>query len=208
MATQTASVPCATSCPLKEDTKYDRIIIDLEDRPDLKKEVEEAMDLLDYVMCRVPDQDDPKYKDDEDAYEDDLEEMQTKTDAIKPKNFPYTFYLMDDKQEKAYEEPIFSNYRGPIYWNDCGRDFIVDPNQPKENFQPENMAKLIYSSLTPLKIYEGGEKPLTAKLMCEGVARVGFIPGEHCFLENIQIQMREVNGEEAMTIVFYAGPEQ
>ena len=65
MATQTASIPCATSCPLKEDTKYDRIIIDLEDRPDLKKEVEEAMDLLDYVMCRVPDQDDPKYKDDE-----------------------------------------------------------------------------------------------------------------------------------------------
>merc|ERR1719350_833215 len=33
-------------------------------------------------MCRVPDQADPKYKDDEDAYEDDLEEMQTKTDAI------------------------------------------------------------------------------------------------------------------------------
>jgi len=208
MATQAASIPCATSCPLKEDTKYDRIIIDLEDRPDLKKEVEEAMDLLDYVMCRVPDQDDPKYKDDEDAYEDDLEEMQTKTDAIKPKDFPYTFYLMDEKQEKAYEEPIFSNYRGPVYWNDCGRDFIVDPTQPKENFQPENMAKLIYSSMTPLKIYEGGEKPLTAKLMCEGVARVGFIPGEHCFLENIQIQLREVNGEEAMTVVFYAGPEQ
>jgi len=144
----------------------------------------------------------------QDAYEDDLEEMQTKTDAIKPKDFPYTFYLMDEKQEKAYEEPIFSNYRGPIYWNDCGRDFIVDPTQPKENFQPENMAKLIYSSMTPLKIYEGGEKPLTPKLMCEGVARVGFIPGEHSFLENIQIQMREINGEEAMTVVFYAGPEQ
>merc|ERR1719334_1167760 len=67
-------------------------------------------------MCRVPDQDDAKYKDDEDAYEDDLEEMQTKTDGIKPKDFPYTFYLMDEKQEKAYEEPIFSTYRGPIYW--------------------------------------------------------------------------------------------
>merc|ERR1719318_1323703 len=66
-------------------------------------------------MCRVPDQADPKYKDDEDAYEDDLEEMQTKTDAIKPKNF----------------------------------------------------GKLVYSSLTPMKIYEGGEKPLTPKLLCE-----------------------------------------
>merc|ERR1719300_298317 len=30
-------------------------------------------------MCRVPDPEDAKYKDDEDAYEDDLEEMQTKT---------------------------------------------------------------------------------------------------------------------------------
>eukprot|EP00091_Calanus_sinicus_P022318 TRINITY_DN700_c0_g1_i6.p1 TRINITY_DN700_c0_g1~~TRINITY_DN700_c0_g1_i6.p1 ORF type:complete len:122 (-),score=59.75 TRINITY_DN700_c0_g1_i6:301-666(-) len=119
------------------------------------------MDFLDYVMCRVPDQEDAKYKDDEDAYEDDLEEMQTKTDAIKPKDFPYTFYLMDEKQEKAYDEPIFSSYKGPVYWNDCGRDFIVDPNQPKENFQPENMANLVYSSLTPLKIYEGGDKPLT-----------------------------------------------
>ena len=32
------------------------------------------------------------------------------------------------------------------------RDFIVDPNQPKENFQPENMANLVYSSLMPLKV--------------------------------------------------------
>merc|ERR1719431_2169915 len=52
-------------------------------------------------MCRVPDQDDPKYKDDEDAYEDDLEEMQTKTDVIKPKEFPYTFYLMEEMQTKT-----------------------------------------------------------------------------------------------------------
>ena len=30
-------------------------MLDLEDRPDTKKEVEDAMDVLDYVMCRVPD---------------------------------------------------------------------------------------------------------------------------------------------------------
>merc|ERR1719282_184626 len=114
-------------------------------------------------MCRVPDKDDPKYKDDEEAYEDDLEEMQEKTDALKPKDFPYTFYLMDAAQEKAFDDPIFATYRGPVYWNDCGRDFIVDPNQPK----------------------------------------VKFIPGEHCFLENIQIQLREIKGEECMTIIFY-----
>merc|ERR1719305_546790 len=141
-------------------------------------------------MCRVPDKDDPKYKDDEEAYDDDLEEMQEKTDALKPKDFPYTFYLMDAGQEK-----------------DCGRDFIVDPNQPKENFQPENMANLVYSSLTPLKVFSGGEKPLTPRSLCEGVAKAKFIPGEHCFLENIQIQLREIKGEEVMTIVFYAGPE-
>ena len=131
--------------------------------------------------------------------------MQTKTDKIKPKSFPYTFYIMDDKQEKAYDEAIFSNYRGSVFWNDCGRDFIVDPNQPKENFEPENMHKLVYTSLKPLKIYAGGEKALTARSLCEGVAKVGFNPGEHHFLENIQVQMREIDGEEVVTIVFYAG---
>merc|ERR1719384_600232 len=157
-------------------------------------------------MCRVPDKDDPKYKDDEEAYDDDLEEMQEKTDALKPKDFPYTFYHMDAAQEKAFDDPIFATYRGPIYWNDCGRDFIVDPNQPKENFQPENMAKLVYTSLKPIKIHEGGEKPLTVKSLCEGVAKVKFIPGDHHFLENIQLQLREIEGTEAITIVFYAGP--
>ena len=65
--------------------------------------------------------DDPKYKDDEEAYDDDLAEMQEKTDALKPKDFPYTFYLMDAAQEKAFDDPIFATYRGPVYWNDCGR---------------------------------------------------------------------------------------
>ena len=35
-----------------------------------------------------------------------MEEMQSKTDKIKPKSFPYTFYLMDEKQEKAYDESL------------------------------------------------------------------------------------------------------
>jgi len=208
MATSTPETPATPSCPTKDPIPYERIIIDLEKRPDLKKEIEDATELLDYVMCRVPDPEDAKYKDDEDAYEDDLEEMQTKTDKIKPKTFPYTFYLMDEKQEKAYDEEIFSNYKGAVYWNDCGRDFIVDPNQPKENFEPENMHKLVYTSLKPIKIHPGGEKALKVKEMCEAVAKVGFNPGEHHFLENIQIQMREIDGEEAVTIVFYAGPEQ
>ena len=119
---------------------------------------------------------------------------------------------MDEKQEKSYDESLFSSYKGAVYWNDCGGDFIVDQNQPKENFEPENMHKLIYTSLKPLLIHAGGEgdevKPLTPRLLCEAVAKVGFNPGDHHFLENIQIQMREIDGKEAITIVFYAGPEQ
>ena len=137
-----------------------------------------------------------------------MEEMQSKTDKIKPKSFPYTFYLMDEKQEKAYEDSLFTSYKGPVFWNDCGRDFIVDPNQPKENFQPENMSKLVYTSLKPIKISEGGEKSLTVRSLCESVAKVGFNPGDHHFLENVLLQLREIEGTEAITIVFYAGPEQ
>ena len=65
MASVTAVPPCATSCPTKDSVPYERVILDLEDRPDLKKEVEDATDLLDYVLCRVPDPQDGKYKDDE-----------------------------------------------------------------------------------------------------------------------------------------------
>ena len=54
-----------TSCPTKDPVPYDRIILDVEDRPDMKKDLEVATDLLDYVLCRVPDPEDAKYKDDE-----------------------------------------------------------------------------------------------------------------------------------------------
>ena len=40
------------------------------------------------------------------------------------------------------------------------------------------------------------------------MGKVGFQPGEHHFLENIQVLLREIDGAEAVTIVFYAGPEQ
>ena len=65
MATATPATPTlATTCPMKDPSPYERIILDIEDRPDLKKEVEDATDLLDYVMCRIPDPKDAKYKDD------------------------------------------------------------------------------------------------------------------------------------------------
>ena len=65
MATASPDNSTATSCPVKDPVPYERIIVDLEKRPDIKKELEDATDLLDYVMCRVPDPEDPKYKDDE-----------------------------------------------------------------------------------------------------------------------------------------------
>ena len=70
-----------------------------------------------------------------------------------------------------------SNYTGPVYWNDSSRDFIIDPTQPKENFQPENMHKLVYSSLAPRLVYHGDkEKPLTARNLCQGVDIVQGVP--------------------------------
>ena len=66
MATATGNTTTTTTtCPSKDPVPYDRIILDLEDRPDIKKELEAATDLLDYVLCRVPDPEDAKYKDDE-----------------------------------------------------------------------------------------------------------------------------------------------
>ena len=65
MATPTAGENLATSCPAKDPVPYERVILDIENRPDLKKEIEDAIDLLDYVLCRVPDPEDAKYKDDE-----------------------------------------------------------------------------------------------------------------------------------------------
>ena len=65
MATATGNTTTISSCPSKDPDPYDRIILDLEDRPDMKKELESATDLLDYVLCRVPDPEDAKYKDDE-----------------------------------------------------------------------------------------------------------------------------------------------
>ena len=46
------------------------------------------------------------------------------------------------------------------------------------------------------------------RILLTDQSQVGFNPGDHHFLENILIQLREIDGKEAITIVFYAGPEQ
>lgn len=205
MATATTTVTCDTTCPAEDKEVYERIV--LEASPDMEKEIQEAKDFLDFAMCRVPDETAEKYE--EVDYDEDLGNIQRKTDGIKPKNFPYTFYLIDKEHEEAFDQPIFKDYKGPVYWNDSSRDFIIDPTQPKENFQPENMHKLKYHSLAPRLVYVGDkEKPVTPRRLCEGVAALGFQPGDHCVLENIDVQMREIDGKEVVTIVFYAGEEE
>jgi len=202
MATALPTPVCDTSCPAKDEKEYDRIV--LEPSPDMEKELDDAKEFLDYVLCRVPDQTEEKYE--EIDYDEDLGRLQRKTNEIKPDKFPYSFILMD---EESFDKPVFSNYTGPVYWNDSSRDFIIDPTQPKENFQPENMHKLVYSSLAPRLVYQGDkEKPLTARNLCQGVANLNFKPGDHNVLENIDIQLREIDGKEAMTVVFYAGEEE
>jgi len=206
MATATAP----NSTPVNKNEKYERIV--LEASPAMEKELEEAKDLLDRALCSMPSEDDEKYEqeDTEDEeeegsslYEKDLAAISARSKQVLPKDFPFTAYVPED--ETIMDKQVFASYTGPVYWNDCGRDFIVDPNQPKENFQPENMANLVYHSLKPLRVHEGGEKPMTVRSFVEGVTALKFIPGDHHFLENIEIQMREIDDKEVMTVVFYTG---
>lgn len=200
MATAAAAAPLPTSCPEKDTTPYERIV--LEPTPDLEKEIEEAKSFLDSALCSMPVEED--YGDDEkEEYEKDLEEISTRSKELLPTGFPYTAYY--DSDEDILDQAIFKTYKGAVYWNDCGRDFIIDPEQPKENFMPENMHKLKYTSLAPIKIHAGGDKGLTLRGLCEAVAALNYNPGEHVFLENIDIQLREIEDKEAMTIVFYTG---
>ena len=185
----TANPTEVSSAPVHKDEKYERIV--LEPQPNMEKEIEEAKELLDLALCSVPNEDDEKYEEEgnEGLYEKDLEEIATRTKKLLHKDFPYTAYVPSD--ETVLEKPIFKDYTGAVYWNDCGRDFIIDPNQSKENFKPENMAKLVYHSLKPIKIYEGGDKPLTVQGLCDGVAKLKFNPGDCHFLGDIDVQLRE-----------------
>ena len=178
---------------------YEKKIIGLKKRLNLKKEIKKSTDMLEYALCRYPDFDD----------DDAVDILTRKTKKLQPESFPYAFYLMD---EKAYERDIFSSYKGAVFWTDLSRDYIIAENQPEEYFEWENRHKLVTTSLKPIKIHPGGEKSMTVKEMCEAVAeavvKLGYSPGNHHFLESIMMQMREIDGEEAVTIVFYAGPEQ
>eukprot|EP00088_Acartia_fossae_P023826 TRINITY_DN24820_c0_g1_i1.p1 TRINITY_DN24820_c0_g1~~TRINITY_DN24820_c0_g1_i1.p1 ORF type:complete len:204 (-),score=60.19 TRINITY_DN24820_c0_g1_i1:210-821(-) len=202
MATATATADAGTGVTAPKDVKYERIVLEIP--PDMSAEMEEAKELLDEALCSIPSEEDEKYEEEGEDFNADLKKVHEFSKNLLPKGFPYTACLPEDDEE-ILDKQIFKNYTGAVYWNDCGRDFIIDPNQPKENFQPENMANLVYHSLKPIMIHPGGEKPLTVKGLCEGVTKLKFNPGECHFLENIDIQLREIDDKEVATIVFYTG---
>ena len=94
-------------------------------------------------------------------------------------------------------------YQGPVYWNDFRREFIIDEDQPRENFEEGN--KVTFTSLKPIKIYEEGEKRITVRSLCEAIASLGYDPGNHTFLEGIKVELRDIDGVEAITIIFVCG---
>jgi len=187
-------VPGATK--VGKDEHHERIV--LEPSPLQVKEIEEAKDVLDQALCSIPEEEGCESKEE---FEKETTEAVERGKKLLPKDFPFTAHMCED--ETILEKQLFKDYTGDVYWNECGRDFIIDPNQPKENFKPENMANLVYRSLKPLRIYEGGEKALTVKGMCEGIAKLNFKTGGCSWIENVDVQLREIDGKEVMTIVFF-----
>eukprot|EP00088_Acartia_fossae_P063740 TRINITY_DN7798_c0_g1_i2.p1 TRINITY_DN7798_c0_g1~~TRINITY_DN7798_c0_g1_i2.p1 ORF type:complete len:203 (+),score=77.78 TRINITY_DN7798_c0_g1_i2:67-675(+) len=198
MTTASGAANITGATKVGKDSHYERIV--LEPSTSQVGEVEHAKDLLDLALCSIPE---------EEEYDDKEEFLNETKEAIErgkknlPKKFPFTVHMSED--ESVLDKQVFKDYTGDVYWNECGRDFIVDPDQPKENFKPENMANLVYRSLKPFRILEGGMKPLTVKSLCEGVADLGFETGGCNFLENVDVQLREIDGKEVMTIVFFCG---
>jgi len=193
---QASPVTGATS--VGKDEHHERIV--LEPSPLQTKEIEEAKDLLDEALCSIPEEE--ECEDKEEFMKETMEAVE-RAKKFLPKEFPFTAHMSED--ESVLDKQVFKDYTGDVYWNECGRDFIVDPNQPKENFKPENMANLVYRSLKPLRIFEGGEKSMTVRSMCEGIAKLNFKTGGCNFLENVDVQLREIDGKEVMTIVFFCG---
>ena len=158
---------------------------------------------LNYALCSIPDENDEKYIGDMDRpglYENDLDELWEKTRRMQPDGFPFSFQIMD---ARAYEKVLFSGYKGPIYWNHCQRELLIDWEQPAENFEPGR--RLFFSMLKPIKIKDVGDEPLTVKGLCEAVAKLDYYPGDHRFLEEVRVELRKIDGVEAITIIFKCG---
>ena len=199
-----------------KETPYVLRIADTSARPDIEREIREATQILNSALCQSPFDDieveEPSI--DEEGWVhfkeptiDPLAELfaekcSIQTEKLAPDSFPYNFYIMC---ETLYNMKVFSHYRGPVYWNIITREFMMDDDQPIENYEPGNEDKLIFNGLKPIRIYEGGKEPFTARKLVEEVAKLDYNPGDHRFLEHIHVELRELDGEPAMTIMFMCG---
>ena len=210
-------------------------MVDTSNRPDIQGEIRQARNIVFNALCQDPcdecdefekpsiDQIDEEgwayFKEEEEVEEgevDDrvqeklekcmnaLEMCNIRAKKLAPESFPYTFFVTA-KAEAYFELEVFAHYRGPVYWNTLTREFMMDDDQPVENYDPENEDKLIFNGLKPIMIYEGGEEPFTVRKLVEEVAKLDYNPGDHRFLENIFIDLRQLDGEPAMTIMFFCG---
>jgi len=212
------------------DTPYDLKIVDTSNRPDIQGEIRQARNILFEALCQDPcdgcddyekpsidgiDEEGWAYFKEDPEVDDHVQEMvemcmndielcSIRAKKLAPESFPYTFFVTC-KAEAHFELEVFSHYRGPVYWNTLTREFMMDDDQPVENYDPGNEDKLIFNGLKPIMIYEGGEKPFTVKKLVEEVAKLDYNPGDHRFLENIFVQLRQLDGEPAMTIMFFCG---
>ena len=56
---------------------------------------------------------------------------------------------------------------------------------------PESLLKITFPIKTiTFRIFEGGEKAMTVRSMCEGIAKLNFKTGGCNFLENVDVQVK------------------
>ena len=176
---------------------YEKIVVDVEDKPEIKKHIDDATKLLNYALCSSPDENDEKYDGSNEGWYKDLDELYEKTRRMEPDGFPFSFKIIDDK---AYEEVLLSGYDGPVYWNTFNREHMVD----WESSRGGN--GIVYEKpLKPIKMKDAGADPLTVKSLCEAVAKLDYYPGDHRFLESVEVELRKIDGVEAITIIFGCG---
>ena len=173
---------------LPDPVPYEKIIVDVKDKPEIKKHMEDATKLLNYALCTFPDYD-----------KKDLDELFAKTRRMQPDGFPFSIKIVDDK---AYEEVLLPGYDGPVYWNTHTREHIIDWEKIGI---AEHRGNVFETPLKPIKMKDAGQEPLTVKTLCEAIAKLDYWPGDHRFLERVVVELREIDGVEAITIIFSCG---
>jgi len=183
--------PATTLNLLPEGTKnYQSTVIKAS--PDKKKELKEAKELLDRALLSAPKEED--FSEDENGctlFLDGWDVARERTEKALPEDFPFDAYVPEDIMD-IMDKQVFTTYTGPVYWSkQC---MVWDSKIDK--------LKIIKVCL---RVYEGGDRPMTVRSFVEGVAALKFNPGEHTFLEKIYLELRKIEGKEVITVVFHCG---